>query len=1783
MLTLQDYTVTELINTGLNNLVYRGYRNGDRTPVVIKTPLTAYPTLKDLAKLKHEYELVRTLDCQGVVKPLIIQKYQQSQVLILEDFGGQSLELFLNQAALTLDRFLPIAIALADILGQVHQKKVIHKDIKPSNIIINPESGLVKLTDFGISSQLSSETTTDTHHNALEGTLAYISPEQTGRMNRSIDYRTDLYSLGVTFYQMLTGTLPFEHQDTLELIHAHLAKTPLEPRQVNTEIPLPVSKIVLKLLEKNAENRYQTAFFLKQDLETCLQQWQRQGRIPDFAIAAQNVSEQFQIPQKLYGRDAEVHELLNAFEFAAGGNAEFILISGYSGIGKSSLVHEVHKPIVRQKGFFVSGKFDQFQRDIPYASLIQALQELIRQLLTETTAIINQWQDRLQTALGSNGQVLVDVIPELELIVGEQPPVPHLGPAETQTRFNSVFQKFIQVFTQAEHPLVLFLDDLQWADSASLKFIQLLMTNLESHHLLVIGAYRDNEVSPSHPLMLTLDTIRGAGALVKDITIGSLALGTTNRLIADTLHRDLAQTESLAALCHQKTNGNPFFLNQLLKSLHSDRLVYFDLAQGCWQWDLVQIQAAEITENVVDLMIAKLTKLPPHTQDNLKLAACIGNRFSLNVLATVREQPISTTAQDLWDALQAGFVLPLSDAYKIPLLWEQDATMDTEEVSVDYRFLHDRVQQAAYALIPESEKQTTHLKIGQLLLANTPEIELLDKVFDIVNHFNAGFSLISDTQQLECLARLSLQAGKKAKDSTAYEPAAKYFLQGIECLDEAAWQTQYDLMFALYRERSECEYLCGNFETAEALFDETLAHCRSNLDRAAIQNIRIVLYDNTGKYLEGLAAGSAVLQDFDLQIPTTDNDQIIATFDQELEHYKASLKILEISKLIEAPTIQSAETIACLEILMNMTGLAYFTNQDLLALISLKMTNICITQGNCDIAAHGYAFWGMISGVRLLDYERSYAFGELAMAVNQRYPNPNLTCKVHNNFGALISPWRRPLKESIPILREGYRVGIETGDVYASYNSYNLILQRILQSESPERIIEESNRHLDFLRKTKNHVFVGVQQMDQHFLLSLQGKTLDRLSLSDEGFKEEDCVQMWQDNLFLPGVATYNIFKTQILYLYGEYESALQMAHRSAETVVFVSSIPNQAEHNFYYSLTLAALCPTATPEQRQDYLAQIAQNQKMMQLWAENCPENFEHKDLLVQAEIARIQGEFQQALSLYDAAIASAQTNEFINGEALANELAGKFWLAQGHTKFARLYLVEAYYGYQRWQASAKAEQLRTTYPDLIAQIQKSPAPLTERSTLTTLTTASHSSTSTTTGASLDWVTMLKAAEALSRELKLEQLLLKLMQILLENVGATQGYLLLPRFSETAGQEFYIEAEGAVNQQAALTVLEDRNLSERLPNSVLNYVVRIKKAVVLSNASADETFGQDPYIQAQQPKSLLCSPLLNQGQVMGVVYLENALTAEAFTRDRLEVVQVLSGQAAISLENARFYQTLENKVAQRTQQLAAANAEITQLNQRLKAENVRMGAELDVARRVQEMIIPRQAELRQVVGLDIAGLMMPADEIGGDYYDVLVEDDVTTLAIGDVTGHGLESGLLMMMAQTTVRTLKELREMDPVRFLNTVNATLYKNAQRMGVERNMTLSILNYAQGRLSISGQHEELLLLRANGRLEQIDTLDLGMTIGLIDDIAEFIAQTTVELQSGDGIVLYTDGIPEAKNAAGEYYGLARLGAVIQQNWFRDAQGVQAQAIADLNRFIGDRKVADDITLLVLKQR
>ena len=1779
MLKLEGYQILAQIYESSNSSVYRGIRQQDNQSVVLKFLKEDYPTPSELTRYKQEYEITRKFNLDGVIKAYELKSYQRTLVIIFEDIEAVSLKEFMAQrqqegmGALEMQIFLEIGVKVCEILAAIHAGNIVHKDINLSNIIFNPQNTQIKIIDFGISTVLNSETTTAKNPTVLEGTLAYISPEQTGRMNRSLDYRTDFYSLGVTFYELLTGQLPFTTTDPLELVHCHIAKVPLSPHQVNPDIPPVLSDIVMKLMAKTAEERYQSALGIQGDLAECLFQLQTSGNIAAFPLGTQDISDRFHIPQKLYGREAEVEALLTAFERVAdhaNSRVEMMLVAGYSGIGKSSLVAEIHKPNTRLRGYFTEGKFDQFQKSVPYSAVVKAFKELVRQLLTESEAQLEQWRTKLKEAFGANGQVIIDVIPEVELIVGKQTPVPELGASESQNRFNLVFQNFIRAFCSKEHPLVIFLDDLQWADSATLKLIELILTDPDMQYLFLIGAYRDNEVSPTHPLMMTLEGSIEEGATINSLTLAPLELEDTSQLIADTVYSDRDSVQPLAELVMQKTGGNPFFVNQFLKTLHAENLIAFTLPESpgdrrktqakWWTWDIARIEAQNITDNVVELTIGNLKKLPSMTQDVLRLASCIGASFSLLTLSIVSEKSKEVVFLELVTAVQAGFILPKSD-------------LDEHLFIEDYKFLHDRVQQAAYALIDDAQKKAVHLQIGRLLLANVSAEELSENIFEIVDHLNLSWELISEESELVELARLNLDAGKKAKASTAYSAALEqYFTRGIEMLPADAWQNRYDLSYELYRERSECEYLCGNFEKAEELFDLILTQVKSNVERADIQNIRLVLYDNTGKFIEAIGIGAEALHSLGLNLPIANKEEILSALDSELHLYRSNLEQVNIADLVNAPDMSDPEIAACMRLLMNITGPAYFVDQDLLALISLKMVNLSLEYGNSDVSAHGYAFWGFLAGARLVDYEVGYEFGLLSMKLNEKFQNVNLACKVFNMFGGLINPWRSHLKKGIPFLRKGYLAGVETGDVYVSYNSYHLILQRVISSESFKSILEESSTHLEFLKKIKNRVFAGIQQLYRHFIFNLQGLTLDKFSFSTEGFDENQCLQMWNDNGFMTGVAPYNIFKAQILFLYGEYDRALEKIARSNEILVFLSGVPTQGEHYLYYSLILTALYPTASPSQQQEYEEILKVNQQKLKIWADNCPANFLHKYLLVEAEIARIQGEGINALDLYDRAIASAHENEYIQNEALGNELAAKFWLEKGKEEIAELYMRKAHYSYQMWGAQRKVEDLEQKYPQLLSK--RSP----QKSSV--LVTKTNTTSSTTGGGSdLDLSTVIKASQALAGEILLDKLLAKLMTILLENGGAERGLLIL-----SAEGKLTIEATGEADKKN-VKVLQSLpgEENDKFPVGIIKYVERTQEDVVISDARIEGIFTNEPYIVKNQCQSVLCAPIVNQGKLIGILYLENNLAVGAFTRDRLEILKVLSSQAAISIENALLYRTLEDKVKERTAQLAQANQEISTLNKRLKADNVRMATELDIVKQLQQMVLPNPSELEGIEGLEIAGFMEPAEEVGGDYYDVLQQGDRVKISIGDVTGHGLESGMLMLMAQTAVRTLEKIEETDPVKFLDILNQTLYDNLQRMNSSKNMTLTILDYAKGILKISGQHEEVIVVRADGTLKMIDTIDLGFPIGLVEETAAFIAQEQVELHPGDVVVLYTDGIIEAFDENRVQYGLERLCQVVVECHHKSAPEIRQAIVDDFKTYIESGKMADDITLVVMKQK
>uniref|UniRef100_UPI00359440C5 ATP-binding protein n=1 Tax=Nostoc sp. TaxID=1180 RepID=UPI00359440C5 len=1075
LVSIPGYCITEELYNGSRTLVYRGYRETDSLPVVIKLLKNPYPSFSELLSFRNQYTITKNLNSPLIVQTHSLQAYQNGYALVMEDFGGISLKDYFTsdqtRYIASSEEFLRIAIALCNTLDILYRERIIHKDIKPANILINPETKQVKLIDFSIASLLPRETQTLINPNVLEGTLAYISPEQTGRMNRGIDYRTDFYSLGVTFYELLTGVLPFQSNDPMELVHSHIAKQP--PLVIRDEIPQVISDIVMKLMAKNAEDRYQSALGLKFDLENCLHQLQLNGVINAFEIAQRDMCDRFIIPDKLYGRETEVETLLQAFERVCLGATEMMLVAGFSGIGKTAVVNEVHKPIVRQRGYFIKGKYDQFQRNIPFFAFVQAFRDLMEQLLTESDVQILEWKNKVLSAVGENGQVIIEVIPELSKIIGEQTPAIELSGTAAQNRFNLLFQKFTQVFTSAEHPLVMFLDDLQWADSASLKLIQLLMAH--TNHLFLIGAYRDNEVDPGHPLMLTLNESQKNQATINTITLAPLSQIKVNQLVADTLKcpEDLAWT--LSQLVYQKTQGNPFFATQFLKALHQENLIQFDFTSGFWQCDIAQVTTQSVTDDVVAFMSFQLQKLPPSTQNVLQLSACIGNSFDLATLAIVSQQCQAETATALWKALQEGLILPISDVYKFYVGQENQVVRQENQQPVTYKFLHDRVQQAAYSLIPEDQQQSTHLAIARLLRQSTPDTELEAKIFEIVNHWNRAIAIILDQSEKDNLAQLNLIAGRKAKASNAYEPAFKYFTTGINLLPDGAWQTQTSLILGLQEGATEAAYLCGNYEQIEQGVKVILAANLQATEYVKAYEIQIQAYTTQGRFQEAIAIAQTALTKFNTYLPEQPTPTDITS---AVEKVTELLNGRTAEDLLDLPVMTEPEALVIMQLLSSVTGAAYLSASQLFPFIVLTQVMLSIQKGNNSLSAFSYINYAILLSNMLGDLDTAYDFAQmssqLVAKLNARFIQP----KVNLLLSAFFIHYKSHFRNSLALYSEGFQTGQEVGDIeFAGYNVHHLCQCAYIVGKDLNTLATETEPYLNTLSKLNLKICLNYSQI----------------------------------------------------------------------------------------------------------------------------------------------------------------------------------------------------------------------------------------------------------------------------------------------------------------------------------------------------------------------------------------------------------------------------------------------------------------------------------------------------------------------------------------------------------------------------------------------------------------------------------------------------------------------------------------------------------------------------------
>lgn len=1457
---LAGYIITNILYQDEDVFVWRGQRTSDQIPVLIKTHTPMQTPIKLLERFSHELQLADKLNPTWAIRPIALEKSADSTTLILEDFNGYPLDKIYKNNPLPIKDFLKIALQVTSILADLHQNNIIHKDIKPQNIWINPLTGQIKLSGFGIALLLSDGYQATESPAILEGTLAYMSPEQTGRINRTIDQRSDLYSLGVTFYQLLTGNLPFHGNDPLEWAYCHIAKIPQALTEHHPEIPPILSDIVMKLLTKSSEERYQTARGLLADLEECLGQLEHTGEIVPFPIGQRDISGRFQIPQKLYGREEEIETLLQAFkEMTTTGAPELALVAGYSGIGKSALVYELYKPIVEHQGFFISGKFDQYKREIPYFTITQALQELIQQILASSETEIQRWKRLIQDAVGINGQLIIDIIPQVEFIIGKQPAVQELPLLESQHRFNMVFRQFIQVFARKDHPLVVFLDDLQWSDSSTLKLLQYLVTHPELKYLLFIGAYRDNEVDETHPLTQTIQEIQKTETALKTITLSPLRLSDVEELVAETFHCNRGTAQPFAQLLQEKTHGNPFFINQFLTSLHQQHLLKFDQHHAVWVWNIDEIQAMGFTDNIADMMLQKLWDLPDETRNMLTIAACFGIRTDIRKLALVSKKSEQLVLKDLEAAIQAGLVVKTKDTSK---------------------FLHDRIQQAAYLLLSPEQQSQLHLQIGKLLLAHLPPEEIEENLFDIIGHLNLGASHLSEQKEREETAALNLKVARKAKASMAYGSAINYLKAGLALLGPNAWKAQYNSTFTIHMEWSECEFMSSNFEKTEELLDMLLYNAQTKLEKGAVYRMKVILAMTKGEYQDALDKGLECLQLFGIELPLHPSEKQL---EEELDKVRNILEERQIEDLVNLPKMTDIEMLTVMGLLAAMLTSAYYVNQGLLALLCYQMINFSIKYGNADDSTNAYSGLAIVLVSIQEKFQDAYRFGKLSIALVEKYDILRERAKAYFIFGQFINTYSHHLKEGIDYLNIGFETAHKVGDlIYACFSCTENLVLRLTKGDPLNDIYEELEQCLDYVKKAKVPEVEDVILHMQQFILNIRGLTDNFSTFNDNTFNQDTYEAFLNQHRSPLNICLYHILKLQARFLSGDYEEAIQAGQRVNDLLWGALGQVQLMEYYCYYSLALAAHYNQVKPDKQQEYLNTLIANQKQLHKWSESCPDNFFHKYAIVSAEIARIQGNTLEAMKFYDLAIQSAHENEYFQHEGIANELAGRFYLALGNETISNTYLREAWQCYTRWNANGKIKQLEQEFPQI-------------RDTVSTLAPAVLNLST----EQLDLLSVIKASQAISKEISLEKLIDTLMRIVMENTGSHKGALLLSKAGEVELRAIAILKEDTLKVSQLAQPLSGSSL----PESVINYVRRTHESTVLNNTRSKNPFSTDPYILSKNPKSMLCKPILKQDELIGILYLENDQVYNAFTPDTITALEILAAQTAISLENTVLY----------------------------------------------------------------------------------------------------------------------------------------------------------------------------------------------------------------------------------------------------------------------------------------
>ncbi len=1546
MLQLNGYEVKELIHNGRNSIVYRGRRKSDKLPVVLKCLNTESNQLVDFARFKREYLMTQSFNHQGVIDVYDLISSEGKLIMVIEDIGGESIDNLLPSINMSLEYFLKLANIMVESVGNIHAQHIIHKDINPSNFVWNAETDEVKVIDFGISSELTREKLEVQNPNILEGTLAYMSPEQTGRMNRSLDYRTDYYSLGTTFYKMMTGKQPFDSGDAIEMVHSHIALEPAMPMQENQlsftsekqKIILGVvESIILKLMSKSADDRYQSSYGIKQDLNWCMDSLLSLSPVDlgGFKLGQKDISEQFQIPQKLYGREKEIGTMFDAYDKIRQGEKKLLMVSGYSGVGKSALVNEMHKPIIDNRGYFISGKFDQFKRDIPYTAFSSAILDFLKYVLSESEEGISRWRTRILEKVGVNGQIIIDLVPELEILIGKQPELPKLGLDETRNRFNSTMQTFIRTLSDPEHPMIIFLDDLQWADVASLNLIELTMNDIDVKGLMIIGAYRNNEVDVAHPLTDTLRRIEKenerlleAGVTLEVKTVTKLCLNPLDfncilQLTSDTLSRSQDDMQAFSEMCYQKTNGNPFFLNQLLKSLYEDEIIDLNSELGQWEWDSRRLASYHISDNVVDLMVNKIKVLPVESQDALKFAACVGNTFDLNTLSTIFEKSKKETAKALWYSLKEGLIEPQDESYKYIGLESKSIQIESDgnETNAVYKFVHDRIQQAAYSIIPSGKRQMLHLKIGRLIFNRNLSGDML---FDITNHYNQGLSNIKDVTEISTVIELNFNAGSKALRANAYLSALNYFQVALSLLTDDAWIMSFEQTMEIHVKAIEAAYFNFDFVQMNRIAEVAVDKAREPIEEAPIYEILMKALATQEKLIEVLELGMELLTKFGMNLPLKPNKGHIIS---EFAKTKWALKGKSTEDLYNMPLMSDSVAIALSRILTRMISSAYFARPDLSPIISMKLVQLSAKYGNY-VNPQIYPFFGLMNLIIANDIEACYNFGELGLRLAQKEAFSEHRAQTILMFYTFNQHWIKPIHQSIDALFAGYNIGVENGDYeYACWCLHCPSYQAFYCGHELNQLSKDMDTYRSKIIQLQQDIVLNIFTFTQQMTSNLLGESNDPQLLTGKYICEEDVIKTKDKTSAKTTTASFYAWKLILDYMFYDYNTAYENMEAYAHYADAMVGLSCVAVIDFYCSLTRLALCRKSYNKRK--LLNRVRKDQKKMKKWAKFAPENHLHKWQLVEAEIARVESRENDAVSYYEKAIEGAKENNYIWELALSQELYGNYLESKGKKESSDQYIYNAYQTYSKWGAKAKLKDMEMRFVSVLTskrnmKLSSEDDPYQPKQSLMNnkpMTGTLMTNSSMTDSNELDIISIVKTFQALSGEMRFGHLLSKIMKHVIENAGAEKGYLLLrdadlwlieaSRNIGTGNKDLLGNGPIFENTNGVIeTVME--NAECYLSLGIAKYAIRTGESLVLDNASLDERFKSDHYVREYLPKSVLCLPLMNQGKLNGILYLENNLTPGVFTSDRIQLLSMLAVQAAISIENAKLYNDLmrsENK----------------------------------------------------------------------------------------------------------------------------------------------------------------------------------------------------------------------------------------------------------------------------------